>query len=310
MKSGRGMKLDKSHTFRFGISPINWVNEDVLELGDHYTCEDVLSDMQKLGFEGTEFCRKFPRDVKILKKILADKGLVLTSQWKSVLFSDLNFRERELQAFKEHTDFLKAMGCQYVVACEISNSFQDPRKKGNGPVAPLTDEEWNNMVDGLHEAGKYCRDNGMQLVYHYHAGTVVEKPQEIRRLMETTDPELVNLLYDTGHAYYGGSDPLELLQTYFDRIKYIHLKDVRQEVLDWTRKNQIPFTTAIPKGLYTVPGDGCIDFKPILKELIERKYEGWLIIEAEQDPSLANPYEYALKAKEYIHSLLSHCTVS
>jgi inosose dehydratase len=299
--------MDQTYQFHLGISAINWVNEDVVELGDHYTCEDILSDMYELGFKGTEFCRKFPRDIEALKETLASKGITLTSQWKSVLFSDLSYRESELKAFREHVDFLKAMGCKYVVTCDISNSFQDPRKTVTGPASPLTDEEWNNMVDGLHQAGEYCADNGMQLVYHFHAGTVIEKPQEIQRLVETTNPALVNLLYDTGHAYYGGSDPLDLLQKYYERIRYIHLKDVRQEVLEWTRNNNIPFTTAIQRGLFTVPGDGCIDFEPIFRELLERNYNGWVIIEAEQDPSVANPYEYALKAKDYIQSVVSSC---
>lgn len=283
-------------SYKLGISAINWVNEDVLAIGDHYTCDDVLTEMSQLGFLGTEYCRKFPRDVDQLKKKLADKGMVLTSQWKSVMFSDPDRREEEMKAFREHADFLRAMGCGHVVTCETSYAFSDPR----GRRTSLTDEEWSHMVEGLHAAGQYCRDHGMKLVYHYHAETVVEGREHIRRLVETTDPELVHLLYDTGHAYYGGSDPLELLQTYYDRIAYIHLKDVRKDVLEWKRANGIGFTDAVIKGLFTVPGDGCIDFRPILRELMDRGYDGWIIIEAEQDPAVAEPVEYANKALDYI----------
>jgi len=287
---------------KYGISAINWVNEDIMELGDHYTAEQVLGDMSRLGFEGTEFCRKFPRDTGKLKELLNRNGMVLTSQWKSVHFSQPDRREEELQAFHEHADFLKAMGCSYVVTCETGNAFEDA-ESNSVRVEPLTDEQWKHMVEGLHEAGRYCKEYGMQLVYHYHGETVVEGGAEIARLMEMTDPELVHMLYDTGHAYFGGSDPLYILQTYYDRIRYIHLKDIRQDVLDWKRQEGIRFREAVRKGIFTVPGDGCIDFKPIFNELASRGYEGWMIIEAEQDPSIADPVEYAEKAKAYLQAV-------
>ena len=250
---------------QFGISAINWVNEDVLSLGDHYTAEEVLSQMSELGFKGTEFCRKFPRDVEKLKQLLDSKGMVLTSQWKSVHFSDPSRHSEEMRAFREHADFLKAMGCKYVVTCETGNAFEDT-SKNTVEVRQLTDDQWKYMIEGLNEAGRYCKENGMYLVYHYHGETVVERPEEIQRLVEMSDPDLVHLLYDSGHAYYGGSDPLELLKKYYDRIKYVHLKDVRRDVLEWKRANGIRFREAVIKGVFTVPGDGCIDFRPIFDE--------------------------------------------
>lgn len=302
------MKRDQNYYFKLGISPINWVNEDIPELGDHYTFEDLITDMSNLGFIGTEMSRKFPKNVKILRNALAQKGIQLTSQWKSVLFSDPEYRENELHAYREHVRFLKQMGCKHVVTCEIRGSIHwDPRRAPNEKeVVRFTDDEWENMVEGLHQAGEICREYDMELVYHHHVGTVVERPEEIDRLMETTDPELVSLLFDTGHAFYGGSDPLTVLKKYYDRIKYIHLKDVRQEVIERVRKENIDFITSIVQGVFTVPGDGRIDFTPIFKELIERNYRGWAIIEAEQDPSVANPYEYAKKTMEYIEHTINN----
>jgi len=285
---------------KFGISAINWVNEDVLEVGDWYTCDDVLSDMSALGFKGTEFCRKFPRDVNLLKQKMTQYGMELTSQWKSVMFSDPERREEEMRSFREHVDFLHAMGSQQTVVCEVAYGFNDPRPDRRRQRTALSDSEWAHMVEGLHAAGAYCRDLGMKLVYHYHAETVIENPEQIRRLVDTTDPALVHLLYDTGHAWYGGSDPLELLRTCYDRIAYIHLKDVRQQVLDRKRAEGIGFTDAVVQGLFTVPGDGCIDFGPIMRELEERGYEGWIILEAEQNPAVADPVEYARMAKAYL----------
>lgn len=286
-------------SIQFGISAINWVNEDVLSVGDHYTAEDVLGQMSGLGFTGTEFCRKFPRDPDVLKSLLERYNMVLTSQWKSVHFSDPSKREEELRAYREHVDFLHAMGCKYVVTCETGNAFEDTTSN-TVRVEPLTDEQWRHLVAGLHQAGEYCRSKGMKLVYHYHGETVVESRDEIRRLMDSTDPELVHMLYDAGHAYFGGSDPLEVLRAYYDRIPYIHLKDVRRDVLEWKRKEGIRFREAVIKGVFTVPGDGAIDFAPIFDELKQRGYRGWIIIEAEQDPLVAEPTRYARLTKEYI----------
>ncbi|MEI7026884.1 myo-inosose-2 dehydratase [Paenibacillus sp. y28] len=292
---------------KLGISPINWVNEDVLELGDHYTFETLLNDFQRLGFTGTENCRKFPKDPAVLREALAAKGIQLTSQWKGVLFSDPSRRESELDAYRQHVEFLHTMGSKHVVTCELGGSMiGDPRRpQGVTDVIPLTDAEWGHMVEGLHQAGAICQEYGMKLVYHYHIGTVVEKPDEIQRLMETTDAALVHLLFDTGHAYYGGADPLDILNRYASRIPYIHLKDVRQSVLDRVRAEQIPFQRSVIDGVFTVPGDGAIDFRPIFDRLFELGYDGWMILEAEQDPSVAEPTAYAEKCKQYLKGILA-----
>ncbi|WP_274653818.1 myo-inosose-2 dehydratase [Paenibacillus humicola] len=292
---------------KLGISPINWVNEDVLELGDHYTFEDLLADFSSLGFRATENCRKFPKDPAVLRAALADKGIRLTSQWKGVVFTDPSRREAELEAYRNHVLFLRKMGAEHVVTCELGGSIiGDPRRPaGVRDVLPPTDDEWRHMTEGLQQAGEICREHGMKLVYHYHIGTIVEKPAEIDRLAATTDPELVHLLYDTGHAYYGGYDPLELLAKHRNRIPYVHLKDVRQDVLARVKRDAIRFQDAVILGVFTVPGDGCIDFGPIFRALNDTGYDGWMIIEAEQDPSVANPYEYAKLSRQYIDGLLS-----
>jgi len=293
------------HRWSFGISPINWVNEDDHSIGDHYTFEQLLDDFSSLGFSGTEMCRKFPRDPVELKRRLGEKGLQLTSQWKGVIFSDPALREEELAAYREHVAFLHQMGAKHVVTCEIGGSpHADPRRTpGAAQVERLSEEQWRYVAEGLEQAGRICREYGMKLVYHYHASTVVENGEEIDKLMSLTDPDLVHLLYDTGHACYGGSDPLELLRKHADRIAYVHLKDVRGDVLKRVRAEQIPFVASVKEGAFTVPGDGSIDFGPIFQELDRQGYEGWMIIEAEQDPLVADPNAYARKSIEYIRRL-------
>ena len=289
-------------TISLGISAINWVNEDILSLGDHYTAEQVLSDMSQLGFAGTEFCRKFPRDAASLKALLAQYNMVMSSQWNSVHFSDPARKNDELEKYKQRVDFLAEMGCKHVVTCESGNTFEDlTQNKVN--IEELSEEQWASLIDGLHQAGQYCKDKGMKLIYHYHGETVIEKPEQIDRLMASTNPELVHLLYDTGHAYYGGYDPLELLNRYYDRIAYIHLKDIRQAQLTELIQSGLRFRTGVQNGVFTVPGDGCIDFAPIIQQLLDRGYEGWIIIEAEQDPGIADPVIYARQALTYLKAI-------
>jgi inosose dehydratase len=292
--------------FKLGIHPINWVGEDVKEHGDACTFEQIISEIEALGLKGTEMGRKFPTDISLLKKELAARDIQLVSHWKSVFFSEPSRREAELKAYLEHVLFLKQMGSKVISTAEIGGSLHwDPRRTPHErEVARLDEAGWKSLAEGLNLAGEIAQEHGMKLTYHHHGGTVVEKPEEIDRLMELTDPSLVYLLFDTGHAYYGGSDPLTVLKKHYDRIAYVHLKDIRQEVLDEARAEGVDFATCIRKGVFTVPGDGCLDFKPIFAELIHKGYSGWALLEGEQDPAVHPAFEYAKRSLAFIDSLI------
>jgi len=296
------MQIDQIH---IGTHPINWVGEDVLEHGDHYTADDILRDVAALGLKGVEMGRKFPTDPDELKRLLDRYGIRLVSQWKSVLLSDISRRDRELASYREHAEFLKKMGCEVISTAEIGGSLHwDPRRSANETeVERLSDREWKVFAEGLNQAGEIARELGMKLVYHHHAGTVVERPEEIDHLMELTDPGLVFLLYDTGHAYYGGNDPLELLRKHVRRVKYVHLKDVRVQRLMEAREKNWDFKTCIRNNVFTVPGTGELDFRGVLETLLENGYSGWAMLEGEQDPAQHNPFEYAQRALHYIRML-------
>jgi inosose dehydratase len=293
--------------FRIGAHPINWVGEDVKEHGEHTTFERIVDDMLALGLLGTEMGRKYPTETEVLKQELEKRGMQLVSQWKSVLFSDPSYREAELESYRQHVLFLKEMGCKVISTCESGGSPQfDPRRApGQSGVVRLDDAGWKSLAEGLHAAGAIAKEHGLTLTYHHHGGTVVEQPDEIDRLMEMTDPALVSLLYDTGHAYYGGADPLAVLQKHYERIAYVHLKDVRRSVLDQARKEQADFITCIRRGVFTLPGTGDLDFKPIVNVLLERGYSGWAMLEGEQDPAAHPPYKYAQKALTYLHEIIN-----
>ncbi|MFB5265641.1 myo-inosose-2 dehydratase [Paenibacillus enshidis] len=292
--------------FRLGIHPINWVGEDVKEHGEDTTCEQILDDIQRLGLTGTEMGRKYPTDPEVLREELNKRGISLVSQWKSVLFSDPAYRQSELDSYRRHAEFLQSMGSVVISTAEVGGSLHfDPRRTPHEKeVLRLGEQEWYSLAEGLNAAGAIAREHGLKLTYHHHGGTVVEQPEEIDRLMELTDPKLVYLLYDTGHAYYGGADPLEVLRKHYDRIAYIHLKDVRPHVLEEARAEGSDFVGCIRKGVFTVPGDGCINFGAIVQELITRGYDGWAMLEGEQDPAIHNPYAYASRSLQYLHSLL------
>ncbi|MGG4147310.1 myo-inosose-2 dehydratase [Paenibacillus algorifonticola] len=295
----------KPFTFSLGIHPINWVGEDVREHGADTTYEQILDDIQRLGLTGTEMGRKYPADTAVLREELGKRDIQLVSQWKSVLLSDPAYREAELEGYRKHAEFLQSMGSKVISTAEVGGSLHfDPRRTPNETeVLRLDEAGWQSLATGLNAAGKIAADYGLKLAYHHHGGTVVEQPEEIDKLMELTDPAYVHLLFDTGHAYYGGAKPLEVLNKHYDRIAYIHLKDIRQSVLDEARSEQADFVTCIRKGVFTVPGDGCLDFGPIIQELTARGYNGWAMLEGEQDPATHNPYEYAKKAIRYLTSL-------
>ncbi|SDP09614.1 inosose dehydratase [Paenibacillus sp. yr247] len=291
---------------QLAISPINWTNDDMTDLGDHYSYQQIMDEMRDLGFKGTELGRKYPKDVTTLRNELGSRGLTLTSGWCDILFSDPTAADSEaMDKFKAHVLFLKEMGARYVVTADGAGSVHwDPREdRSEKGVRKYTDEHWASLCENLNAAGEFCRSHRMTLVYHIHAGTGVETMEETDRLCLGTNPDVVSLLVDTGHLYYCGVDPAEVVRKYGDRVKYIHLKDVRQDVLDRVKKEDINFNDAVRLGVFTVPGDGVIDFKPVFEALAEANYQGWLVIEAEQDSLVANPIQYSKKAQEYIHSL-------
>ena len=163
-----------------------------------------------------------------------------------------------------------------------------------------TEEEWKKVTEGFNRLGKLAAEKGMRLTCHHHMGTGVQTVEEIDRFMAETDPRYVGLLFDSGHLTFAGVDPVPVLEKYIDRVWHVHLKDVRLPIRDQARREGWSFLTAVRNGVFTVPGDGDVDFAPIFDTLAKHDYAGWVVVEAEQDPAKANPFEYAVKARKYI----------
>ncbi|MCY6957142.1 myo-inosose-2 dehydratase [Clostridium brassicae] len=285
---------------KLGIAPIAWTNDDMPELGSENTFEQCISEMALAGFTGSEVGNKYPRDTKVLRKALELRGMEIASAWFSSFVTTKPLQET-VDAFIEHRDFLHAMGAKVVVVSEQGGSIQGQMDTPIFDAKPVLDEEgWKRLAEGLNKLGELAKEKGMKVVYHHHMGTVVQTTEEIDKFMEMTDPNLVYLLFDTGHLVFSGEDHLAVLKKYVNRIKHVHLKDVRAEVVKEVKASKMSFLQAVKAGAFTVPGDGCVDFEPVFKVLAENNYEGYLLVEAEQDPAKANPLEYAIKARKYI----------
>lgn len=295
--------MNKLENIKLGCAPIAWTNDDMPELGRENTFEQCISEMALAGYKGTEIGNKYPKDPEELDSYLKIRGLNVASAWFSAFLTSKPFEETE-RAFKEHRDFLHAMGAKVIVVSEQGNSIQGKKATPLFKNKPeFSEEEWNLVIDGLEKLGELAKEKDMSIVYHHHMGTGIQTTEEIDYLMQNTDPDKVSLLYDTGHLVFSGEDPLNVYNKYSNRIKHIHFKDVRKNVAESIKDKNKSFLTAVRKGAFTVPGDGDIDFKPIMDKILENDYKGWIVVEAEQDPAVANPYEYALKAYKYIQEI-------
>ncbi|WP_122644183.1 myo-inosose-2 dehydratase [Luxibacter massiliensis] len=284
-----------------GIAPIAWTNDDLPDLGGQNTFEQCVSEMALAGYSGSEVGNKYPKDPAVLKRALDLRGLGICNQWFSCFLLTEPFQKVE-KDFREQLVFLKQMGAKIIGVSEQSYSVQG--QQGTpifGHKYKMNEKEWDTLCGGLDRLGRIAQeDYGISLAFHHHMGTVVQDADEVSEMMGRTDTEYVSLLFDTGHFSYCGVDPLEMAKKYADRIRHVHLKDIRKEVVEKVRRENLSFLHGVRLGTFTVPGDGCIDFSPIFRILAEYGYEGYMVVEAEQDPKKADPLEYAIKAREFI----------
>jgi len=287
-----------------GVSPLSWTNDVLPELGGDTPLETCLKEAAEIGYEGVELGRKFPREGQKLSSILSGYGLRLVGGWHSGFLTERSV-EQEWKAAADHVRLLKDCGSQVFVYAECglmtrTSPWDEPLSKR--PI--LKQIELSTWAQKLAEFATMLKGTGITLAYHYHLKMLVERAEEIDAFCEST-PEEVGLLLDTGHAYAAGADYTEILRKFGSRVVHIHLKDVRREVLERARKNDWSFNTAVREGMFTVPGDGEIDFSAIGEFVRTSGYRGWLLVEAEQDPAKAPPKLYTEKAYHFIRKLIA-----
>lgn len=293
--------FDKS-TVSVGAVPNAWANDDLPSLGGGTPYEQILDEMALAGYEGTENGGKYPSDPTVLNEALALRGLRMSGAWFSAFFTVEGGGEQTIGNFEKAIPFYKAMGLRHVYAAEVGHSahLQPIPALANKPV--FDERQWSNVTRGLEQIGRMAADNGLRIVYHHHTGTGVQTQEDVERLMASTDPDFVWLLLDTAHITVGGGDALELAKKFASRIPHVHLKQVRAAVLTRMRSEGLSFWDGIKAGIFTVPGDpeGMLDLDAVLQVLDDARFQGWLVVEAEQDPAKANPLKYFKMARSYL----------
>jgi len=276
---------------RFGVSPIAWANDDMPELGGDTPLESILKDIQELGFEGVELGGKFPRDAATLKPLLQSYGIDLIGGWYSgsLLVQDA---DAEIVALQPHLELLKAMGSTVFVFAETSNAVHGDRAVPLSGTPRLTAGDWTRFGSRMTTVADYVQAQGFRFAYHHHLGTVVETAEDLEAFLANTGPS-VGLTLDTGHAALGGVDALHVIRSHAARVAHVHCKDVRWETFSKAREGKSSFLDGVLSGMFTVPGDGGLDYAEIMRALNSIGYSGWIVIEAEQDPKLADPRTYA-----------------
>ena len=292
-------------SIKLGIAPIAWSNDDMPELGGETTLEQCLSEASKAGFTGIESGGKFPKNSKELIPKLEKENLQLCSGWYGATLLK-NTPKEEFKLMREQMDLFKDCRSPCMVFAEVTNSVQGDPKTPLSKKPKLSEDEWKLLISRINEISKMMIDENMPLAYHHHMGTVIETEDETRRLIESTS-DSVKLLIDTGHMFFAGGNSIKLTEDFMERIIHVHCKDIRKNVLEKSLKNDSTFRQAFLDGAFTVPGDGCIDYKPFLTVLKKRNYEGWLVVEAEQDPAKANPFEYAKIGYNYLSKTAKEC---
>ncbi|GAB2507117.1 myo-inosose-2 dehydratase [Pseudoxanthomonas sangjuensis] len=278
-------------TIRFGVSPIAWANDDMPELGGDTPLDSILADIRDVGFAGVELGGKFPRDPAALKPLLAGYGIDLIGGWYSgsLLVQDA---QAEIAALQPHLQVLKALGSNVFVFAETSNAVHGNKRVPLTGSPRLAAGDWAQFGARMTEVADYIAAQGLKFAYHHHLGTVVESDGDVRAFLRSTG-DSVGLTLDTGHAALGGVDFIGLIQEWPRRIAHVHCKDIRAKVFAKARDERASFLDGVLAGMFTVPGDGGIDYDEVMRELKKIGYSGWIVIEAEQDPALAPPKPYA-----------------
>jgi inosose dehydratase len=290
-------------SIRFGVSPIAWVNDDMPELGGATPLETILADARDIGFAGVELGGKFPRDPAALRPLLEGYGLDLVGGWYSASLLEQD-ADAELATARPHLDLLKAMGCTVFICAETSNAIHSRMDTPLTETPRLDAAGWARFGDRLTRFADAVAAEGLAFAYHHHLGTVVERPEDLDAFLAATGPS-VGLTVDTGHAVLGGIDPVALIRAHPARVAHVHCKNVRPPVFDQTRSASRSFLQGVLAGMFTVPGDGGMDFAPVMQALADTAYAGWVIIEAEQDPAVADPREYGALGLRTLQGLVA-----
>ena len=287
------------------IMPTCWVNDDFPWVGQGTSHQQIMSETALAGFAGGSISHTYPTDPAVLRQQLEQRGLRVSEPWVSLYFTATDMAEITIDAFHRQVDLITGLGGDRIVVAEFGHGVHlltDVALTANRPR--FSDEQWGRLTDGVNEIGKIADAAGLALCYHHHMGTGVQSRSDVDRFLAHTDPALVHLALDTGHITWAGDDALALAHDHVDRIRHVHLKSVRREVIARAEAERWSFYRGVMEGAFTVPGDGDLDFRPLLQLLSDHGYRGWLSVEAEQDPARYEPLVAAQRARAYLREII------
>ena len=287
---------------KIGINPISWSNDDLPSLGGETPLEVALSEGKRIGYQGFELGNKFPRESAALRKVLSAHGLELVSGWYSGRLARRSVEE-EIESVGPHLKLLADNGAKVMVYGEVADSIQGSPQPLYKRPRFATPAQWDAYADRVTRFARHTLAHGVRLAYHHHMGAYVEAPADVDALMSRVGDE-VGLLFDSGHMTFAGGDPVAMLQKHVKRVCHVHCKDVRPDVIRLARNRNWSFLEAVINGAFTVPGDGVVDFPAVIERLRAHGYQGWLVVEAEQDPSVAPSYRYAEMGYRHLRALV------
>lgn len=286
---------------RLGINPLTWSNDDLPRLGSDIPLETCLAEAAEAGYAGVELGHKFPREAGTLGPLLARHGLALVSGWYSLRLLERD-AAAEFEAMQPHLALLSALGSDVMVCAEVSGCTHSEARAPLSARPVIAPADWSRFNRRMAELARMMRDAGMRLAYHHHIGTVIQSREDIDRLMGGC-PDTVELLLDTGHLTFAGGDPVQAAKDYAARVAHVHCKDIRPGVLSGVLNDDASFLEGVVRGVFTVPGDGCVDYPAVFQPLRDAGYTGWLVVEAEQDPAVADPITCAAAGQRYLSGL-------
>ena len=292
-------------SIRIGINPLTWTNDDLPSLGAETSLETCLREAREAGFTGVELGNKFPRQASVLAPILRAHDLQLVSGWYSGRLLERDV-DAEWSAMRPHFELLHALQCEVMVFAEVSRCTHGDQLAPLSQRPHLPEGQWARFGERLSALAQRMQGEGLRMAYHHHMGTVVQSAQDIDRMMSNTS-DAVGLLLDTGHLTYAGGDPAQVAARYAARIVHVHCKDVRKNVLERSRNRDSSFLNAVLEGVFTVPGDGMVDYPRVLRPIAQSGYQGWLVVEAEQDPAVAIPHVYAKMGWQNLAAVSGEC---
>ena len=276
---------------KIGISPIAWQNDDLPDITKDYTMEQALRESREIGYTGVERGQRMPHDTEGLRQYLEANDIALCGGWCSGN-SLVNDFAAECDATRQQVEQFIALDAPCIVYAECSNTVQGLQNVPVNNRPKLSRDDIMDYGKKISELAKWMADQGMPMAYHHHMGSIIESEDDVNWLMDGSSHE-VNLCFDTGHLLFGGGNVMATLDRWGDRVHHVHYKDIRPHIVRDVRDNNQSFLDAVIAGAFTVPGDGCIDFQEVTHKLKAMDYSGWIVVEAEQDPAKAPPYEYS-----------------